>query len=495
MKFAEQLKPDRRQIKRWPLALGLVVWACACAPPGAAQTTASEVSRSVETRTGFTLPTTSTASTSAGFSLPAGVTLTDGLTEDEAVAVALWNHPGLQAELATLGLAHADVIQAAQLTNPQLTLVFPFSFRILEAVANWPLEAIWQRPKRVAAAKLELDRTSETLVSRALDLVRDVRLAFADYAAAQTRAALAEESASERHEIATIFNARLRAGDVSVLETSAALAEVKLAEEQAARFQREAAFAQERLRSLLGGNETAPTFDFIAPPLPSVPPAQQLIAQATAVATFAAATGEPKTEVKAERKATPENEPAALNELLEQALAARPELKAAELALEAAGARAKWERSRILTVAALAKEYGRGANGFEQGPGLLIELPLFNRNQGNISRAEADIERAARQLIAARQRAVADVREAYLQLSQARAAQQQWREQVLPPLAENIRLAERSYRAGDVAYLFVLETARRYSDERLRAAEFQAAVQRALALLERSVGRRLLAKP
>jgi hypothetical protein len=57
----------------------------------------------------------------------------------------------------------------------------------------------------------------------------------------------------------------------------------------------------------------------------------------------------------------------------------------------------------------------------------------------------------------------------------------------LPPLERDIRLAKTSYRSGDVAYLFVLETARRYSDERLREADFRAATTRALALLERSV--------
>jgi cobalt-zinc-cadmium efflux system outer membrane protein len=462
----------------------LLVVLCLLAPLScAAQTKPDDVSKQVETRLGHSL---NPAKAGAGFSLPAGVTLTDGVTEAEAVAVALWNNPALHAELASLGLARADVMQAGQLTNPQLTLIFPFSFRILEAVANWPLEALWQRPKRVAAAKLELERVSETLVSRALDLVRDVRLAFADYAAARARVALAEELVRERRDIAVIFTARLRAGDISELETSAALADARLAEEQTARFMRETALAQERLRSLLGFDQSSPAIELITPFLPTVPPAQQISAMPASTAASAPSTVNPT-------NSTDETE--ALNELIKQALAARPELKAGELAIEAAGARAKWERSRILTVTAIAKEYGRGTNGFEQGPGVLIELPVFHRNQGNISRAEAEIERAARQLIAARQRASADVREAYLQAVQARAAEQEWRTRVLPPLAENIRLAERSFQAGEAAYLFVLETARRYTDERLRAADFQAAIHRALALLERSVGRRLLAKP
>ena len=158
-----------------------------------AKTQSADVSKEVERRTGHPLhpETKSTATKSAALTMPEGVSLDDGVTEDEAVAIALWSNPALQAEMTALGLARADVIQAGLLANPQLTMIFPFSFRILEAVANWPIEAIWQRPRRVAAAKLEQERVAETLVSRALDLVRDVRLAYAEYMAAQTRAGIA----------------------------------------------------------------------------------------------------------------------------------------------------------------------------------------------------------------------------------------------------------------------------------------------------------------
>ena len=440
----------------------------------------ADVSKEVAARTGHTL---NPATKAMSFSLPAGVTLDDGVTEDEAIALALWNNPPLQAELTALGLARADVIQAGLLANPQLTMIFPFSFRILEAVANWPIEAIWQRPHRVAAAKLEQERVGEVLVSRALDLVRDVRLAYAEYAAAQTRAGIAEEIVRERREIAVIINARLRAGDISELETSAFITDARLAEERTVRFTQDATLAQERLRGLLGFGSDEVTLNLVSPPLPLAPGASQIISVQAATASTATS---PVAAIAA-------TESAPLNELIKQALEARTEVKAGELAIEAAGARAKWERSRIFNVTAIAKEYGRGANGFEQGPGVLIELPIFNRNQGNISRAEAEIERAAKQLIAARQRIVTEVREAYLQLAQAREAHQLWRTRVLPPLEQDIRLAGTAYRAGDVAYLFVLETARRYSDERLREADYQIATARALAQLERSVGRRLFA--
>ena len=356
----------------------LTICLCLFAIPQMAQSQTGSVSKQVEARIGHGL---NPATKPGGFALPEGVVLEDGLSEDEAVAIALWNNPSFQAELAALGLARADVIEAGQLRNPSLTLIFPFSVRVLEAVALWPFDALWQRPHRIAAAKLELNRTEETLAAMALDLVRDVRLAYADSLLAESRARISGDAARERREIAVIVNAQFRAGEISELETNASRLDASLTEEQAARFRNDLIVAKVRLTSLLGFASDAATFT-LAPNQPVPSPTIVLAANAY----------------------TPVSDPVA--ELIKQALDARPELKAAELAIEAAGQRAKWERSRILAVSAIAKEYGKGANGFEQGPGLQIDLPIFHRNKGAISRAEADIERAAKQLAALRHRDV-----------------------------------------------------------------------------------------
>ena len=439
----------------------------------------ADVSQEVERRTGYSLYQ---GEQSTALTLPEGVSLEDGVTEDEAIAIALWNNPSFQAELAAQGLAGADVIQAGLIANPQLTMIFPFSYRILDAVVNWPIEAIWQRPRRVAAARLEQARVDETIVAFALDLVLDVRLAYAEYSAAAARADIAADIARERMEIADIVNARLRAGDVGELETNAAVSDAQAAEEQGARFAREAALAGERLRGLLGFGKEDVMLNFIAASNQFAPAAGRIIGASEMIPSIAESNISPNSAEESE----------SLDELIKHALEAAPEIKAAELAIEAAGARAKWEHSRIMNVTAVAKEYGRGSDGFEQGPGVMIELPIFNRNQGNISRAEAEIESAVRQLISTQQRVVSSVREAFLQLTQARDAHRLWRTQVLPTLSRDIRLAETAYRTGDVSYLFVLENARRYSDERLREADYQVAAARAFAQLERSVGRRLI---
>ncbi|MBL8186641.1 MAG: TolC family protein [Acidobacteria bacterium] len=452
---------NRRKLPFWGAILSAVLFS-------AVQAQTTNVSKQVEARTGHRL---NPAAKPVGFALPEGVSLDDGVSEDEAVAIALWNNPALQAELAALGLARADVIEAGQLRNPNLTLILPFSVRVLEAVALWPFDVLWQRPHRVAAAKLELNRTEETLAAMALDLVRDVRLAYADALLAESRSRIAAQAARERNEIAVIVNAQFRVGEISELETNASRLDASLAAEQAGRFANDVSLARIRLHALLGFGTSAQSFQ-LAPTSTSATP----VTPALTVALPANATADP------------------INELIKQAFEARPELKAAELAIEAAGQRAKWERSKILVVSAIAKEYGKGVNGFEQGPGLMIDLPIFNRNGGAISRAETDIERAAKQLAAARHRVAMEVQQAYAQLEQERQSLERWRMTVQPQTREELRRAERAYAAGDVAYLLVLQTAQRHTDAQLREVELQAAQARAAANLERSIGRRLIGK-
>jgi hypothetical protein len=190
------------------------------------------------------------------------------------------------------------------------------------------------------------------------------------------------------------------------------------------------------------------------------------------------------------------NEAESLNELVKQALEARPEVKAGELAIEAAVCarqvgtlahpRRFGHRQRVWDAARTASSKGLACRSSCRS----------STQQGGISRAEAEIERAAKQLIAARQRIVAEVREAYIQLVQcARSASSL----AHAPVASRSNKTSASLKSPTARATwptsFVLETARRYSDEALREAEFQAATGRALAQLERSVGRRLIAKP
>ncbi len=449
------------------ILLALILTGCA----SRSSKVSPQVSKKIEDRTGHGLNPSSQPSP---FTVPPGVSLADGLSEDEAVAIALWNNAAFQADLTALGFARADLIEAGQLRNPVLTLLLPWGPKQLEATANLPVELFWQRPRRVAAAKVDLERVAESLVQTGLNLVRDVRLAYADLVLANDRARIADESLRLRGEIAQIVRARLRDGDVSELETSASRIDAQQAEEQARRFSAEVSLATDRLRFVVGMGASDVSFGLVASSSAS---GMRIVALAAPI------------DLAGQRSDQ------ALSELVKQALASRPDLRAAELAIEAAGRRAKWERSRILSLSAILDANAKGSEGFEAGPGFQVELPVFNRNKGGITRAEAEIERAARQYIAVRHRIVFDVREAYDQLFQSRQSLDSFRGRILPQVEEEIRISQRAYVAGEVPYLFVLETSRKLTDARLREAEAGATLLRATAQLERAVGRRISEKP
>ncbi len=406
------------------------------------------VSQALTERTGHDLDA---VVKSDAFKLPGKISLADGLTEDEAVAIALWNNAQFQADLTELGFARADLIEAGLLRNPMLSLLFPVGPKQLEATLSLPIDLLWQRPKRVAAAKLDAERIAENLVQHGLDLARDVMIAYADLALADERKSLAEENARLQREIASIAAARLRAGDISELEESASCLEALRAQEISLRRTQEADLAKARFTTLLGFAARDTTF------------------------TLASA---PETELSSRTFA----------ELMNAAFASRPDLRAAELVIEAAGKRLGWERVKIFTLTGVLDANGAGKEGFEMGPGAQIELPLFNWNNGKTARAQAQIEQAARQYLAAKHRIALEVKVAHTDYLAAQQALALCHTQWVPAAIEAASRAQKAYAAGEVSYLFVLEINRQLLDARLREVEAAADLHRAEARLKHSVG-------
>jgi cobalt-zinc-cadmium efflux system outer membrane protein len=387
--------------------------------------------------------------------LPAGVSLANGLDEGEAVSVALWNSPSFQADLAQLEVARADLAEAGALPNPMLTMLFPLGPHQLSGYVLLPLAALVQRPARVKAARRDVERVANSLVQTGLDLIRDVRLAHAEVAAADERRRTRAELAGLWAESEELARERVDAGDTSRLERDAIRAEALLASDLAARADHDAALARIRLRQLLGVT-------------------RELLPDDTSVTTG--------------RGQVPGDSTA----LVHEALAARPDLRAAELAVEAAGRRVGLERARIFQ--GLLRVDGQlDANGFHPSLGFhQIELPIFNWNPGGRGRAKAELQRALWRYSALRQQIVAEVATAELQARQAEQSLARWDEQ-LQTLTNAAAAASSSYRAGNDSYVVVLDANRRLQDARLREIDLRADLRRALAQLDRSVGRRIAA--
>ena len=149
--------PNSRRMPHTILAFGLALlpvfgfWGCVTAGGPDVGT----VTSATQERTGSAARVTGAAAPG----IPPGVTLDDGLTADEAVAVALWNNAAFQASLNDLGFARADLAEAGLLANPVLSLLLPVGPKQLESHA-----ALAARPSDVAR------RAARGLGARQLDV-------------------------------------------------------------------------------------------------------------------------------------------------------------------------------------------------------------------------------------------------------------------------------------------------------------------------------------
>jgi outer membrane protein, heavy metal efflux system len=445
--FLERLEHSMSEMRVMALLIGALL-ATGCAARSASPAIA-DVSRAIGDRMGHVV----LDSTEKAAVLP-DVNLGDGITDEEAVALALWNNGAFQADLASLGFSRADVVEAGLLRNPVLSLLFPIGPKQLESTFNWPVEAIWQRPHRLAAAKLDADRAAQNLVQNGLNLIRDTRFAHADAVLAGDRLSIAQEQLVLRRQVLEITEARFRAGDIAELEVLPARNDVRLTEGDILRLQHDVPASSAKLALLIGAAVETQT----SVPTPSILPA----------------------------KTAP-----SIAELLGLAFASRPDMRGSEVAIEAAGERARWQKSRVFALTAILDANGQGREGFESGPGVQAELFTADRNLGNRLRAEAELAQATKRYVAVRQQVAAEVTDARIRYEEARAALDQWRSGILPSLEEAVQRTQRAFAAGDISRLFLLENTVKLVDARNKYIEIQWSLRRARAELERAVGRRI----
>lgn len=408
----------------------------------------SYVSDSISRRTGQGLGATKNGNV---FELPDHVSLEDGLSENEAVAIALWNNAQFRADLVELGFARADLIDAGLLRNPVLSLLFPLGPKQLEATLNLPIDFFWRRPKRIAAAKLNLEHAADNLVQHGLNLIRDVIIAYSEVLFTGERAKIVEEEAALQSEIAAIAVVRLKAGDISQLEETAFRLEADGKKEMRIRFTRDAKLAEERLKMLMGLGLRKVTLHL-----------------------------SPTTNTN---KITQSS-----SDLLTSAFAARPDLRAAEIAIEAAGKRLGWERAEIFKLTAVLDANAEGKEGFEMGPGVQVELPILNRNNGNITRAKAGLEQTIKRYMAVKHHIALEVLEAYTNYHAAQKALEILQSDIVTAAETAAKNAWEAYLLGEISYLEFLDFKRQFLNSRLREVEAEADLRRAEANLKHSIG-------
>jgi outer membrane protein TolC len=331
--------------------------------------------------------------------------LAEPLTADAAVRIALLNNPGLQAQLAALGVADAERVQATTLPNPHLALgrLTNSHEREIERTLAFNLMDLITLPWRTA-------RQDERMQRATLQAAQDVVLLAADTRRAWLRAVAAEQIAAthdrmvDAAEAGTELASRMaRVGNWSRLQLAREQAVLHDTRSQRARARLAAATAREDLSRRLGLWGTQAQYPLAAqlPPLPtSALPADGI--EATA-------------------------------------LRERLDVQAARRQLDTLAAQQGWSRAgAVFGDMGLAyrrnttTERESGNSDVQRGWELELPLPLFDWGGAARTRAPAQTEQAAAQLQDTAVRARSEVRTAWLTYRTALDLARQQRDEVVP---------------------------------------------------------------
>ncbi|MEZ5988761.1 MAG: TolC family protein [Planctomycetota bacterium] len=435
---------------RWIVTAGLCLTACATVDPSADYAAAAAEIRSATGVAEVHQPGHEAAGEARVRDLCA-----EGLTLHEAVEVALLHNPGLQAAFHEVGIARADRVQAGLLTNPSLTALLKFPVdggaTNIEGGLFASLADLWQVGGRVRGAEAVLTQRILELAHGAVQLAGMVRGAYLDAQAAERLLAIAEDNRATADRMVELVEARVEARAATILDANLARLEQSRTEVLARDAGLAADQARRRLAGLLG-YDALPEGVALTSPLPEA------------------------------MVALPDE-----GRLAGLALEHRLDVRAAGEAMQAAVA--EWERQSGLVFKRVdVGIVGERNSDWAVGPGIELELPLFDQNQAQVAKAGERVAQREKTLTAIRLQARQDVGAT---LARARAGQDAARlfaESILTRAAETLELAREAYRLGRTTIVPVLEAQRSVLEARRAHVVRLRDAARALSELEQAVG-------
>lgn len=399
-----------------------------------------------------------------GQEVTTGTSVPPQLTLQAAMEMMLRQSPILLRDQQNPAIARGDLLQAGRRPNPTFEVnsesypVFessPGSFlnnQELVIRGGQPIETAGKRGKRVAVARQELAATQSSVQNTVRQLKFELKRRYYSVVLAKAQRGLAEEILKQFDDIVRVNEARYKQGELSGLEINRIRAE-------RSRFFNDLLDADLQLRNaktalleLLGVTNLNVSFDV----------SETLTAPAFQVD---------------------------LAEMQRDALQARPDLLAEQQRLQRNRENLRLQKAEAFPNLTPFFGYKRDFGANTAAFGLSIPLPLFNRNQGGISRAAAEIQQQQYETNRVRLSVARDVQEAY-QTVQTQAERVRGLEQQYVPSARSAReIAQQSYRLGALDLILFLDAERVYR-ETLRAYnlalfDYQAAIFQ----LEAAVGK------
>jgi cobalt-zinc-cadmium efflux system outer membrane protein len=378
----------------------------------------------------------------------------DSLTLAQALAQARTGRGQIAAAAARVAAARAAYRVAGAIPNPIVSYSHSESAPRFHLLVDQPLDWLLRRGRDREAARHGIGSALADSSLTASQQERDVRVAFYSARAAAVAESLTTAQAGLSDSVAKISAARLRAGDISLLEAEQGRAEAARARQSLSTVREGARVAAADLARAVGA-------DPAAPPVPvgaldtglDHPPAQAVALE----------------QVPTVRAAVSDSGSAA-------ALARSASIGAIPLPTLQGGA--EWEDPSEPNAGALAVV------------GLALPLPLWHHGAGASAAARARAAEAAARVREARLDAAQRVAAARIRLEESGLRARFARDTLLPVVRSLRTRAVRAYQAGETGILPVLEALRSEREAALAGVQDLLAYQSALADWEALIGYR-----
>ncbi|HEY2907645.1 MAG TPA: TolC family protein [Vicinamibacterales bacterium] len=391
------------------------------------------------------------------------------ITVAEAVEEALQHNLALMAERSNLSIADASMVAARLRPNPVVSVSADHLDWLgtgfneinnggppeIAARVDVPFERGRKREARIDVASFLVSAAQAQFAEAVRALRGDVTQAAVDVIAAKATRDLVADNLRAFEELARVNQARATAGSIAPFESTRAQVAMLQFRSTMVRADLDLATAQSRLRTLIGRSPAEP------------------LELATGLS---GGTAGPMPE---------------LAEVQRLALTTRPDLRALELSQARSLADLRLQEALGKVDYTIGAEYRRqqGIAGTSNSVGVFFSapLPISNRNQGEIARAGAEGQQAARQIAARRAQIGADVQSAYHEYVETRGLVLGMERDLLQPATSVRDIAAYTYRTGGSTLLELLDAQRAFTDTMQSYVEAQASLRRAVARLNTAV--------
>lgn len=390
------------------------------------------------------------------------------VTLEQAVQEAVNRNLNLLAERYNLSVAEARIVTARLRPNPVLTVGYDYGDWLRQGFTaengggppeftsriDYPIERGRKRENRIAVAENLRSVAQLNLLNTTRQLIFDVTSAFVDVQAAKESVRLAQENLRAFNEIVSVNDTRVKAGDlapVELMRSRVAALQFQNAERQAELRLRT---AQNRLRTLLGRPLTT-VLDVQGP-------------------------------IRREALDVP------LETVEQQAFELRPDLQALvrDQARSLADLRLQIAQGKVDYSVGVQYHHQTGpARADAFGAFLAVPLPIYNRNQGEILRAQREGQQIEARIRSLRNDIGAEVQTAYDTYRTARAQLENIEKNLLPEATQVRDITQYSYRRGEASLLEFLDAQRAYNDTVQSFNDARADYARSLYLLDTVSGK------